>query len=95
VVAIVAAAMSLRARWVPRRPIEWWGLGAGVLASLAVLGFLAATDRGLLTVSAVLTSLYPAATVLLAMGVLRERVHRAQAVGLGMCVVTVVCVALG
>jgi drug/metabolite transporter (DMT)-like permease len=95
VLAIVVAAIAFRTRWVPRRPIEWWGLLAGILASLAVLGFLAATDRGLLTVSAVLTSLYPAATVLLAMAVLRERVHRGQAVGLVLCVVTVVCVALG
>jgi drug/metabolite transporter (DMT)-like permease len=95
VLAIVVAAVGFRTRWVPRRAVEWWGLVAGLLASLAVLGFLAATDRGLLTVSAVLTSLYPAATVLLAMAVLRERVHRGQAVGLGLCVVTVVCVALG
>jgi drug/metabolite transporter (DMT)-like permease len=95
VLAIVAAAVAFRARWLPRRRIEWWGLVAGVLAALAALGFLLATDRGLLTVSAVLTSLYPAATVLLAVIVLRERVHRAQAVGLGLCVATVVCVALG
>jgi drug/metabolite transporter (DMT)-like permease len=93
--AIVVTAVAFRSRWLPRRPVEWWGLLAGVLAALAVLGFLAATERGLLTVSAVLTSLYPAATVLLAMAVLRERVHRSQALGLGLCVVTVVCVALG
>jgi drug/metabolite transporter (DMT)-like permease len=95
VLSIVVAAVAFRSRWVPRLPVEWWGLLAGVLAALAALGFLLANDRGLLTVSAVLTSLYPAATVLLAMVVLRERVHRAQALGLGLCVVTVVCVALG
>jgi drug/metabolite transporter (DMT)-like permease len=95
VLAIVAAAAAFRTRWVPRRAVESWGLFSGLLASLAVLAFLAATERGLLTVSAVLTSLYPAATVLLAVAVLRERVHRAQAVGLGLCVLTVVCVALG
>jgi drug/metabolite transporter (DMT)-like permease len=46
-------------------------------------------------VSAVLASLYPAATVVLASVVLREPVHRPQALGLALCVVTVVCVALG
>jgi len=48
-----------------------------------------------LTVSSVLASLYPAATVLLAMALLRERVHRAQALGLALCGATVTLVALG
>ncbi len=39
-----------------------------------------------------ITSLYPAFTVLLAILVLRERVHRAQAVGLALCALTIVCV---
>ena len=44
--------------------------------------FLLATREGYLSVAAVVTSLYPAFTVLLAATVLREHVHRAQAVGL-------------
>lgn len=94
-VAIVACAAALRASWVPRDGIAWWGLLAGVLAALAVLMFLLARERGLLAVSAVLTSLYPAATVLLAAALLRERILRAQAAGLALCVAAVVCVALG
>ena len=54
-----------------------------------------ARQQGLLSVSAVLTSLYPAATVLLATLLLRERLHRGQSVGLLLCAVSVVCVALG
>jgi len=54
-----------------------------------------ARQQGLLSVAAVLTSLYPAATVLLATLVLHERLHRAQSVGLLLCAVSVVCVALG
>jgi drug/metabolite transporter (DMT)-like permease len=46
-------------------------------------------------VAGVLTSLYPASTVLLAALVLHERVHRAQGVGLGLCAVAVACVAAG
>ena len=35
--------------------------------------------------TAVIASLYPASTVMLAAFVLREHVHRAQAIGLGLC----------
>ena len=58
-------------------------------------GVLAHKLRLLLSVAAVLTSLYPAFTVLLATLVLHERLHRGQAVGLALCTITVVCVALG
>jgi drug/metabolite transporter (DMT)-like permease len=43
----------------------------------------------------VLTSLYPAFTVLLAAALLHERIHRVQAWGLGLCGVAVVLVAMG
>jgi drug/metabolite transporter (DMT)-like permease len=43
----------------------------------------------------VIAALYPAATVLLAATVLRERIHRAQALGLGLCAVAVALVAGG
>ena len=42
-----------------------------------------------------IASLYPAFTVLLAAAVLREHVHRAQALGLGLCAVAVALVAGG
>lgn len=93
--ALVVVARLLRQGWLPRRAASWWGLLPGALATAAVLFFLLATERGLLTVSAVLTSLYPAATVLLAVLVLGERIHRPQALGLGLCAAAVVCVALG
>jgi drug/metabolite transporter (DMT)-like permease len=94
-VAVSVSCVLLGGSPVPRDRTALWGLVAGVLASLAVLGFLLATERGLLSVSAVLTSLYPAATVLLAAVVLKEHIHRIQSVGLALCAVTVVCVALG
>lgn len=95
VVALVAAAVLLRGDPVPRQRADLIGLVAGALASLAVLFFLLATSHGLLSIAAVITSLYPAFTVLFAIALLRERVHRAQAVGLGLCAVAIVCVSVG
>jgi drug/metabolite transporter (DMT)-like permease len=92
---VAIAALLLGGDPVPRHGQDWAGLVAGVLATVAVVGFLLARQHGLLSVSAVLTSLYPAFTVLLATLLLGERLHRAQALGLALCAVTVVCVALG
>lgn len=54
----------------------------GVMGGVSNLLFLAATGYGSLAVVAVLTSLYPVATILLARFVLNERWTRLQAVGL-------------
>ena len=95
VLSLVVTAVALGGDPRPRHRAEFVGLVPGILATAAVLLFLLATGRGLLSVAAVLTSLYPAFTVLLAMVVLHERIHRAQAVGLALCALTVVCVSAG
>jgi drug/metabolite transporter (DMT)-like permease len=95
VAVIGAVATVLGAAWVPRTRPAWGGLLAGVLGGVATLSFLLATHHGLLSVSAVLVSLYPAFTVVLAGVVLREHIHRAQAWGLALCAVAVVLVAAG
>ena len=92
---VVVASRALGGDPTPRVASHWLGLLAGLMATLAVLGFLLARQQGLLSVSAVLTSLYPAATVLLAVTFLHERLHRVQGLGLALCGVSVVCVALG
>jgi uncharacterized membrane protein len=68
---------------------------AGVLAGLANLAFLAATGHGELAVVAVLTSLYPGFTVVLARLFLAERWSRLQVVGLFAALVAVVLVSAG
>lgn len=93
--AIIVVALSLRQDWVPRNAYALGGAISGALGALATGLFQVATHHGYLTVAAVITSLYPAVTVLLAATVLREHVHRAQAIGLGMCAGAVVLVALG
>lgn len=68
---------------------------AGLLGALAVASFLLATGAGLLVVVSVLTSLYPAVTVLLARVLLAERTAPVQVVGLVLAAVGVVLVAAG
>src|SRR4051794_20009962 len=93
--AVVVAAVLLGEDPRPRHLEAWWGLAAGLLATLAVVGVLLARHEGLLSVAAVLTSLYPAFTVLLATLLLGERLHREQSVGLALCAISVACVAAG
>ena len=95
-VSVALMATLLGARWVPHaRSQAWGGIVAGVLGTTAVVAFLLATQRGLLTIASVVTSLYPAVTVLLAATLLREHIHRSQAVGLVLCTVAVGLVAAG
>jgi drug/metabolite transporter (DMT)-like permease len=67
---------------------------AGLLDVAANLLYLLATREGLLSLVAVLTSLYPASTVLLARVVLNERLVRTQMAGLAMAAVGVILIAL-
>ena len=95
VLTVLIACLFLGGDPQPHALEQWWGLASGVLAAGAGLSFLLATHHGLLSVSAVLVSLYPAFTVLLAALVLREHIHRVQAGGLALCGAAVVLVALG
>jgi len=92
---IVAIASTLRAPWLPRQPRAALGAVSGLLGAAATGLFMVATRGEQLTISAVVVSLYPAFTVVLAALVLREHVHRAQAVGLGLCAAAVTLVAVG
>ncbi|MER5741656.1 EamA family transporter [Streptomyces sp. NPDC002225] len=88
------AAGAMYRRLGPGRPAYATAAGAGVLDSVANLLFLLAARSGDLAVVAVITALYPAGTVLLARGVLAERVHRGQLIGLGTAAVAVSLLAL-
>jgi len=97
VAALVAAAIAvaLRASWRPAgRALLVSAAAAGPLGALAVVAYTLSTRTGLLSISAVLSSLYPAATILLAATVLHERIRRPQVVGLLLCGVTVSLLAL-
>jgi drug/metabolite transporter (DMT)-like permease len=97
VVAIVIVALFVAARRPPRstwRTSRRWGIAAGSLSGTANLLYLAATGQGQLAVVAVLTALYPAVTVALAAGLLRERIGPLQAIGLLLAAVSVAMISI-
>jgi uncharacterized membrane protein len=74
----------------------WWpAVLTGVLAGGANIAYLASTGAAQLSVVAVLTSLYPAVTILLARGLLHEHWARAQVVGLSLSVLAVGLISIG
>jgi drug/metabolite transporter (DMT)-like permease len=92
---VVVIAGLMREPWLPRHQAAWNAVWCGLLSTVATATFLLATQRGFLTISGVLASLYPAFTILLAAMLLKEHIHRAQAIGLVLCGGAVALVAAG
>jgi drug/metabolite transporter (DMT)-like permease len=88
-IAVVIAVLRSHVQLGSVRRIASGGVAVGVLGGGATVAYFVATHRGLLTVTAVITSLYPATTVLLALAVLRERMRRVQTLGAGLAAVAV------
>ena len=78
--------------WKPSPELLRWILLAGLLDTGANALYVVATQRGSLAVAAVLSSLYPASTVILARLVLKERWSRLQGVGMLAALVAVMMI---
>ena len=71
-----------------------WPVLAGASGMAATLAYFYATHFSMLAIAAVLVSLYPGATVLLARVLLHERFSPAQRAGLSLCALAVAAIAL-
>lgn len=96
IVTLCIAFVMLKLRRIPTpgltsNPIA---LLAGVLDTGGNVFYLLATQFTRMDVAAVLSSLYPASTVFLATIILKEKVTRAQWVGVGVCLAAVVLITL-
>ncbi|MFF0816440.1 EamA family transporter [Rhodococcus sp. NPDC003318] len=89
----VAAAGMGQFRFPPRSVVRL-AIGISVLDVIANGAMMYAFSGGMLSLVAVIGSLYPAATVLLAMTVLGERVGGLQKVGMGLAVAAVAMIAV-
>ena len=94
-VTVVVLASLMGAALFPLPRAAWRAWFGGPLGSTALVLFRAAASAGLMTVAVVITSLYPATTILLAVVLLKERVTRLQGLGLTLCAVCVGLVAAG
>ncbi len=72
--------------------VLWLAVGSGVLDAVANLGFLLASRHGYLSTASVITALYPAGTVLLAVLLLKEHTGKVQRVGLALAACSVVLI---
>jgi drug/metabolite transporter (DMT)-like permease len=93
----VAMLVAAGAVGVLRRPapgVTPLALAAGALDAAANAAYLLAVRHGLLALVAVVVALYPAATIVLATAVLRERTGAMQRVGLAVAAASVALIAL-
>lgn len=92
---LVAVARTRRLSLLPAAGTAVAVVGAGIFDVGANALYLVATREGLLSLVSVLSSLYPAVTVLLARVVLGERLVRPQVVGIGLGLAGIALIAAG
>jgi drug/metabolite transporter (DMT)-like permease len=88
------AARTAGAKVMVARKVLFWALGTALLDTSGNLLFIAATRAGRLDVAAVLASLYPASTILLAAWALHERPTPRQGLGMAVALAAVVMITL-
>ena len=93
---LITLAVAVKTREPLRIPLRAAGLPvlAGASGMAATLAYFYATHFSMLAIAAVLVSLYPGVTVLLARTLLHERFTPAQRAGLGLCALAIAAIAL-
>jgi drug/metabolite transporter (DMT)-like permease len=93
---LIAGAIAVtRSAWRPAARLVPPIAGVGVLDMVGNGAFILAVQAGSLAVAAVLSSLYPVTTVILATIFLGERVTRMHATGIALAATAVACIAAG
>lgn len=91
---LLGGLLVVRRRAMPGRSALGLVVATGVLDMLANVLFLAATRSGLLSLAALLASMYPVVVALLARTVLGERMTGRQQVGVVLCVTAIALIAV-
>lgn len=92
---VAAVVVVTRAAWRPSRSLVLPIMAVGVLDMAGNGFYLLGVQSGALAIAAILSSLYPVTTVILATVVLKERVTRDHAIGVGLAAVAIVCIGVG
>lgn len=94
-VMLVGVIVLTRSPWRPPRDLVLAICAVGVLDMAGNGAYILSAQAGSLAVASVLSSLYPVTTVILATLILRERVTRTHAVGIGLAATAVAMIAIG
>jgi drug/metabolite transporter (DMT)-like permease len=91
---MVLIVSAIRDSWKPPRSATGPVIFCGIFDSIGNFFFVYAATRGRLDVAAVLSSLYPASTLILARVFLKERIAKLQTLGIALAFASVVLIAM-
>jgi drug/metabolite transporter (DMT)-like permease len=94
-VTVTGLATATRDLGLPSAGARQLSLLTGTISAAGTTAFFLATHHGLLAITAVITSLYPATTILLARVLSGERLTALRIIGLGLAAASVALIAAG
>jgi drug/metabolite transporter (DMT)-like permease len=94
-ITVTGFAAATRQLGLPQAGARGLAMLTGVIGAAGTFAFFLATHRGLLAVTAVITSLYPAGTILLARALSGERLTALRIIGLSLAAASVGLIAAG
>jgi drug/metabolite transporter (DMT)-like permease len=94
-VTVACLAMTTHDLGLPPTGARQLSLMTGAISAVGTTAFFLATHHGLLAITAVITSLYPATTILLARALSGERLTALRIIGLGLAAASVALIAAG